>query len=162
MPTVNFETTGWCVLSIVKAVAGDPLTNYLLSTHNAMLAVQPSRTPYCSAGATILPACPPLLSSLTRAACASVRTQQTSSTIDAVGLRSVLADSPRVGRCCARAREKVSANSVRLRVKLFRARVREKVAAVAVCITHYQIGQNSPAHVACKDRCSGTFQGKND
>ena len=37
----GYAAVGWCVLSIVKAVVGDPLTNYLLSTHNnAMLAVE--------------------------------------------------------------------------------------------------------------------------
>ncbi len=36
----GYAAVGWCVLAIVKAVVGDPLTNYLLSTHNnAMLVV---------------------------------------------------------------------------------------------------------------------------
>ena len=40
----GYAAVGWYVLAIVKAVVGDPLTNYLLSTHNnAMLAVSSVR-----------------------------------------------------------------------------------------------------------------------
>ena len=36
-----YSCVGWCVLTIVKAVVGDPVTNYLSSTHNnAVLVVR--------------------------------------------------------------------------------------------------------------------------
>lgn len=36
----GYALVGWVVLAIVKAVVGDPVTNYLISTHNnAVLAV---------------------------------------------------------------------------------------------------------------------------
>lgn len=35
-----YAAVGWCVVAVVTAVVGDPVTNYLVSTHNnAVLAV---------------------------------------------------------------------------------------------------------------------------
>ena len=40
-----YSCVGWCVLAIVKAIIGDPVNNYLASTHNnAVLAVSTPRT----------------------------------------------------------------------------------------------------------------------
>ena len=37
----SYVAVGWCVLAVVKAIMGDPVTNYLLATHtNAMSAVR--------------------------------------------------------------------------------------------------------------------------
>jgi len=46
---VGYAVVGWCVLTLVTAIIGDPLTNYLLSTHsNAVLAVRSAHLTLCS------------------------------------------------------------------------------------------------------------------